>query len=420
MADTKKRRNKNEKTEIKLSNKHMNRRLLLFILLLAAGFTAFGFALNALLSTEEGWKEIEANATTDINCASDFVFLYNLGAGDVSATVENKAITLVYTEAVEHAYKMFTNDQGYADVNNIYYLNQHPNEEVVVEDTLYQAFELLEQYENRHLYLGPVYVMYDDMFYAGDEFETKDFDPYVNEEVATYYSEIAAFARNSEAVELLLLGDNKVKLFVSEEYLAYANENGITSFIDFFWMKNAFITDYLAECMMEKGYTLGSISSFDGFSRNLDESDIAYSFNIYDRLENTIYPAGVMQYSGTQSIVYLRDYVMNELDVRHYRAMENGETRNSYLDMQNGKCKAVIDSLVSYSETKGCAEVLLNVAPIYIAEEFDEAAVDTLTESSIYSIYCMDTEIRYNDGDVKITDLFEQDGVKYTLKTKSE
>ncbi len=420
MADTKKKRNKNEKIEIELSNKHVNRRLLLFILFLALGIVAFGYALNAAISTEKGWQEIEANATTDINCATDFVFLYNLGAGETSATVENKAITLVYTEAVEHAYKMFTNDQGYTDVNNIYYLNQHPNEEVIVEDTLYEAFELLQEYENRNLYLAPIYMMYDDMFYAGDELETKDFDPYVNEEVAAYYAEIAAFARNPEAVDLQLLGDNQVKLAVSEEYLVYARENGITSFIDFFWMKNAFIIDYLADCMIEKGYTLGSLSSFDGFSRNLDESDTAYSFNIYDRLENTIYPAGVLQYSGTQSIVYLRDYVMNELDVRHYRAMKNGETRNSYLDMQDGKCKAAIDSLVSHSETKGCAEVLLNVAPFYIAEEFDEAAVDTLTESAIYSIYCMDTEIRYNDGDIKITDLFEQDGVKYTLKAKNE
>ncbi len=430
MTDIKNKKNRNEKIEIELSNKHVNRRLLLFILFLGVGVVALGYGLNAAISTEKGWHEIEANATSDLNCATDFVFLYNLGAGGTSATVENKAITLAYTEAVEHAYKMFTNDQGYGDVNNIYYLNQHPNEEVVVEDTLYQAFELLAKYKNRNLYLAPVYMMYDDMFYAADESETVDYDPYVNEEVAAYYAEIAAFARDEASVEVELLGDNKVKLFVSEDYLKYAKENGITSFIDFFWMKNAFITDYLAECMIEKGYTLGSISSFDGFSRNLDDSDTSYSFNIYDKFEDEVLLAGVMQYKGAQSIVYLRDYMMNELDIRHYREMKNGETRNSYLAMEDGKCRSAIDSLVSYSKDVGCAEVLMNAAPIYIAEEFDEVAIGALagertieeadefsneaaTETKIYSVYCVDTKIQCNDENIKITDLYKKDGLKY-------
>lgn len=416
MTDKNKRSKKADTVEnIQLSKKNLKLRMILFVLLLALGFTAFGYALFSALSTESGWREIEANATAEINCSSEFVFLYNVGASGISATTENKAITSLYTDAAVHAYQMFTNDQGYDDVNNVYYINQHPNEEIAVDAALYEAFELIQEYENRLIFLAAVYMQYDDMFYLGDDLETVDCDPYVNEEVAKQYAEISAFARDKESVDIQLLGDNKVKLFVSDEYLKYAEENYITSFIDFFWMKNAFIVDYLAEVMIDKGYTLGSISSYDGFSRNLDESDTSYSFNIYDRLDNTIYPATVMQYSGAYSIVYMRDYVMNEMDAWHYRQMQNGEVRTSYLDIEDGKCKSAIDSLVSYSEEMGCAEVLLNIAPFYITETFEENEIQNLKESGIYSVYCIDTVIHYNDSDVKMTDVFENEDVKYSL-----
>lgn len=416
MTDKNKRSKKADTVEnIQLSKKNLKLRMILFVLLLALGFTAFGYALFSALSTESGWREIEANATAEINCSSEFVFLYNVGASGISATTENKAITSLYTDAAVHAYQMFTNDQGYDDVNNVYYINQHPNEEIAVDAALYEAFELIQEYENRLIFLAAVYMQYDDMFYLGDELETVDCDPYVNEEVAKQYAEISAFARDKESVDIQLLGDNKVKLFVSDEYLKYAEENYITSFIDFFWMKNAFIVDYLAEVMIDKGYTLGSISSYDGFSRNLDESDTSYSFNIYDRLDNTIYPATVMQYSGAYSIVYMRDYVMNEMDAWHYRQMQNGEVRTSYLDIEDGKCKSAIDSLVSYSEEMGCAEVLLNIAPFYITETFEENEIQNLKEAGIYSVYCIDTVIHYNDSNVKMTDVFENEDVKYSL-----
>lgn len=64
--------------------------------------------------------------------------------------------------------------------------------------------------------------------------ETVDFDPYQNEEIAAYFAEISAFAQDEHAVQIELLGENRIKLFVSEEYLAYASEEGISDFIDFY------------------------------------------------------------------------------------------------------------------------------------------------------------------------------------------
>ena len=66
---------------------------------------------------------------------------------------------------------------------------------------------------------------------------------------------------------------------VSDDYLAFAEKNFISDFIDFSWMKNAFITDYVADVMIDNGYTLGSLTSYDGFTRNLDQTSAIAKLN---------------------------------------------------------------------------------------------------------------------------------------------
>ena len=49
------------------------------------------------------------------------------------------------------AYEIFSADESFEDVVNLYELNQHPGEVLTVEEPLYQALELLETYGNRTL-----------------------------------------------------------------------------------------------------------------------------------------------------------------------------------------------------------------------------------------------------------------------------
>jgi len=383
------------------------------IALVALALTAFAYGINSALSKESGWTEIEVDSTSELNCGEEFVLMYNLGASGTSATAENKLIKKLYSESSMKAYQLFTNDAEYEGINNISYINSHPNEEIEVDEVLYQAFSLLKKYENRNIYLAPIYMQYDDMFYCNDDTEIVDYDPFTNDEVAKDYQEIADFAVNSEAVDVQLLGDNRIKLHVSDEYLKYAQENYIASFIDFFWMKNAFITDYLADVLILNGYTLGSISSYDGFVRNLDESGTSFSFNIYDKVGETIYYAGAMHYRGAQSIVYLRNYMMNNQDVQHYYQLRNGEVRTAYLDTKDGICKSSMNNLVLHSKEAGCAEVLLNMIPLYITDEFSEESLSDLCEKEIYSIYCKDYVIYYNDSSIRLEELYDKEEIKY-------
>ena len=284
--------------KFELSEKHIGWRTLFFILFVVIAATAFAYGINSLFTTEPGWQEIEADAAAGVNCGNEFVLMYHLGISGRDATVENKALKIIYTDACELAYKLFHNKETFDDVTNICYINQHPNEEIVVDDALYQAFSIIQRNGDRRLYLGPVYDQYEEIFYCEDDTMLVNYDPLLNEELAAEYAMIADYANNPQMIDIKLLDDNKIMLEVSKEYLAFAEEHYITQYIDFFWMKNAFVTDYLADTLIENGYTAGTISSYDGFSRNLGKMEESFSFNIYDRMGQTIYPAAVMKNSS--------------------------------------------------------------------------------------------------------------------------
>lgn len=413
-------RNQNENhpkpvEKIELSEKFPKGRLILTIALALIGMCTLGYALMSFLTVDAGWTTIEAGSS-EVNCSDEFVFQYYLGAGEMSATAENKAVNTLYTEVTETAYQLFHTSQSFDGVKNLYYINQHPNEEIVVDEVLYEAFSTIEKYGNRAVYLAPVYVQYSNLFGCNDDVETVAFDPYQNKEIATYFLELISFAQDRDAIDIRLLGDHKIKLYVSDAYMSYASEVGFSEFIDFYWMKNAFIVDYIADTMKAHGFVLGSISSYDGFIRNLDDvSGLAYAFNLFDRDGATVYHAGVMQYDHAVSIVYLRDYIVNSsLDWQHYYEFRDGGIRTAYIDVTDGYCKSALHNLVSYSQNSGCADILLQVMSVYINDHFDAKKISSLVQDGIYSIYCKDKAIVYNEPSLVLTDLYDKNDVRYT------
>lgn len=389
--------------KIELPTGHRRLRLILAAVFLVAGALLIAYSVGNLSSKDSGWSEIAASSS-ELNCSGDFVFLYCLGEDGASATEENKALTECYSDATEYAFRMFTNDVAYENVHNMYYISRHPNEEMKVDDVLYQAFSLIRESGDRSLYLAPVYEQYNGLFHCTEEYQTVEYDPYRNQELADYYAAIAAFANDMGMVNLELLGENRICLRVADEYLAFAAENEIESFIDFYWMKNAFIIDYLAEEILAAGYSRGCISSVDGFTRNLDRSGERFAFPFYERVDSSIYPVADVQYTGPSSIVYLHDYGLDSSQ-QYYYAYSNGETRTPYLDARDGLCKSAVSDLVCHSSDAGCGQILLRMIPVYIADTFRKDALDQLAEEGIYSLYSEDGRVCSNDTGLTLTEL---------------
>ncbi len=400
--------------KVELSSKHLVPRIVAAALLLLIGAGALAYAFSTLFSGEPGWQEIKVSSRNELTCGSDFVFTYNIGAGGASASSESRAVTALYTQAATHAYRVFDTVQSWDGVGNLYDVNRHPNEIVEVDPALYRAFALLEEHRSRALYLGPVYAVYQSLFYCQDDNEAAAFDPLSNDSMAAYVAEGAAYARDPAAVELELLGENRVRLNVSEDYLAWAEYNETDRFLDFFWLKNAFVADYLADTLTEGGYTLGALSSYDGYVRTLDGSGASYSLGLFDR-GDAIFQAGVLNYTGPASLVTLRAYPTGGETLSHYYQWENGDIRSPFVDLADGLCRTSLPQLTCWSKTAGCAEIALRMAPLYVAEEFSPAGAEELAGSEIWSVWCRDRVIHSNGPDAAVTDLYSDNGVTYTL-----
>lgn len=398
--------------KVVLSEKHLTLRIAALVLLILIAVSSIVYGVVSIFHKEAGWERIEP-VTSETSCASDFVLLYHLGTTELSPKTESRLVNGVYSQALVKAYQLFTDAESFENVHNIRYLNEHPNETVELEPPLYKALEQVVNSGDRSVYLAPVYARYDDLFDCTDDSQTSDFDPLLNQAVAAEYAELAAFARDPASVDLKLLGENKVMLSVSEEYLQFQSTEGYETFLDFIWLKNAFVADYLADTLIEAGYPHGAISSFDGFLRNFSNETEDFSLNLYDRVGQEVFAAGTMNYKGPAALVYLRDYEANDLDSGRFYQYENGERRGPYLSITNGTPKAAKSDLVCYSGSSGCAEILLSMLPLYVTDTFDPEAFNALSAKDIYTVYCEESTIYHNDPNVTFTTLYQDEHRAY-------
>ena len=402
---------------IELSSRHLGWRLLAVVLFLALGVGSILYGVMKLVNPfQPGWAEIEATASAT-NYAEDFVLLYELGVGGQAASPESKALTAAYTQAHATAWKLFNNVQTVEGTPNIRYLNDHPNETVMVDAALYKALEKVARSGDRTLFLAPITEVYGNIFLCADDGLTVDFDPLLNPELRAFFADVAAYARDPEAIHLELLEDNQVCLRVSEAYLAYAAEQEITGFIDFQWMLNAFVIDCLADELTAQGYTHGVLSSRDGYARALDRrTGSSYSLNIFDGQDGTVRQAAVMAYSGARSIVTLRSYPFIDADSQRFYVRRDGEIRVPYLDTADGLPRAAWADLTAYATDMSCAETLLNLIPAYVAESLSDEALLELAGKGVQTVHSRDRVVRYTDESAVWTELYADDDGAYACE----
>ncbi len=386
-------------------------RIWLAVALLVIGVTLIAVFLGRNLSVEPGWITVKIDVQD--SCSGDFYFQYYLGDSGKAPNLEKQELANAYDRVARDAYQIFHESEGFEGVNNVQYLNTHPNEAVEVPEVLYKAFALLEQYKNRALYLAPVYDHYVGMFLCDDDWAAEVYDPEKNEDAAKYIADALAYAGDEQMVKLELLGGNQVKLNVAEAYLQFANANEITEFIDFYWLKNAFIADYIAEELEAAGFTGGIVSSFDGFQRNLGATKGSYSQNLFDRVGKNVYQTAVFTYEDVSALVSLRNFPASESAVQQYFTWDNGEVTSCHIDIADGMSKTAVSDLLGYSKTKGCAEILLELYPVYVADTLNAESLAALPAKGIDTIYADNFVIYTSDAGAKLSRFYAQDGVSY-------
>lgn len=390
---------------IELSEKNTTLRWIAAIALLVIGVVGITVGIMNLLNKETGWQRVQVT-TQERSCNENFILQYHFTGSGAEATAVNQKLQAVYGEACVKAYQVFTPDEEIAGVGNVYYVNQNPNKAIAVDPILYAAFEKLE--DKPWLYLGPAYAHYYNVILSADESMVDVLDPMVSEEAKSYVEKIADFAGDRQAVSLELLGDNQVILHISEDYLAFAAEEEIENFIDFGYLTNAFIIDYLAQTLIAQNLTEGYIVSADGYTRNLD-SGHTFSFNIFDRVENLVFPAAVMEYRGPISMVFLKDFPTANSDV-NYRGRED-RFLHLYVDPADGICRTSVENLVSYSYDQDCVDVVLAMLPSFVGSDFS-------VPEGVFSIWCEEDLICYNDNAISFSEVLESEEMSYRAVLK--
>lgn len=394
-------------TKLELDTSNVTLRWILAVAFIVIAIVAFGIGLNSVLKTEPGWQSIRSSSDQP-NSGPEFTLIYNFTDMGSGASQANKELETQYSEISADAFAIFSPDISKDGLLNVHHVNASVNQEIEVDPALYAAFELLERYGNRNLFLAPVYVEYDRIFRSESDPEAMSNDPAKNPEVKAYIDEMIRYTADEQMISLDLLGNNRIRLNVAQEYLDYVEENGIEEFIDFGWMRNAFVADYMAQRLTEAGFTNGYLASFDGFTRNLVESDKPFHMNLFHLEGKDITVPAAMEYTGQTALVFLHSFPLDELDQWSNYVYEDGSIVTAMIDPADGISKSALTEMVSYSKNLGCAEVLLNMIPAFLTEQFDVTSVNALTEKEVFSVWFEKGNLCHNDPLLK-AELFKDE-----------
>ena len=398
---------------VQLSTRHIALRWIAVAVCLILAVVTIGYALNALITVNSGWQVVE-HQSTEITCAADFVVNYNFGDGGSGATTAYKRISMLYSDAAENAYWLFNKDAAHETIVGMRAINAAPNTVMTVDPVLYNAFAQVQAAGDRSIYLAPLYAEHDSMLACETDAFAELRDPAKDADAAAYAALVAAYARDAQHINIELMENNQIRLYVSDAYLAFAEENAIDTLVDFHWMKNAFIIDYIADTLVQNGFTQGAISSVDGFVRNLDDSGESYLFNVYDRPGEVAYLAAALQYAGRRSIVSLRAFPVSQDDaILRYYVYENGAAVAPQMCAQNGLRQNAVPSLVAYAADAGCAEVLLKTLPLYTQTALDTDELQALAQEGLYTVWCDQNTVMHTEPDAKLVNLYTDETVTY-------
>jgi len=400
---------------VEVYSEHVWLRVVIVVALILIGFGSLSYGLVSCLNRNNGWHEIELS-TDCYEFAPEFSLNYNLGQAGATATVEYNRISELYSEVALKSYKVFDPYREYKGIGNLASLSANINSEVSVDPLLYDAISLTLDREERHLFLAPLYIKNIEVCESIEDDEASVNDPRADEIAAEYYSDVMQFVSSDEHIKLELKGNGKVILVVSDEYKAFAEDNGIDALVDFHWLRNAFMVDAIADKLISEGYTLGNVSSYNGFRRNLDKSGQSYDVSMFTLIDKVRYPAATLRLGDFSSVVNFRSFPLTSVytcDDYTYFAYKDGRVVSPYLSYSDGFDRCAVPSLMSVSTEKSCADTALEIYRYFSADSFDTDGINSLLSNGIKSVWVVDETVYYNDDTLKPVELYSDDDYKF-------
>lgn len=404
--------------KIELQTEHIGLRAVVAAVLIVVAAVSFAAGVHRIATKSPGLTRIEPKKDSAVSCCGEFELQYELGRNGEIPTPQYKKLAARFAEINADAYRIFGAEEDAGACGNVFLLNSRPNEETEVAPELYSALELIKKHGcERLLFLAPVYEHYRALYSCTYDYEAEELDPLRSSAAGEYIGRLLSFVRDGSMISLELLGENRVRLNVGGEYMRFAADEGLDSYIDFFWLRNAFMADYMAERLNAEGYFFGLITSFDGYARHLGSVSVPLRCNISDRVGQSKYAAAQMEHKNSVNIVHFRNYMRSGLDVFRYYEWEDGSAVTPYIDIKDGLSKGPKSDLTVYSSEYGCAELALLASRAYLADELDRAALSGLAAEGVDFVYCEDRVLLHSDPDIVLFSLYDDGEIRYREQT---
>ena len=392
--------------KIEVTKKHLVLRIVLFAFFLLLGATLIGIGISSINKKNSGMTEIKS---TDhgLNVSSDFHFYYELGTKDLSPTVENKNITTLYSSLTSSAYDLF-NHLSITNTHNLYYINHHPNEEIIIPIELYNALLKMSNLKERYLYLAPIFNDYQSLVNAKDDASANLFNPKTNAFQQTFVDDILSFV-DDEKIKLEFLGNSKIKLNISSDYLDYMQNLERMDFINLNIFMNAFIIDYLVDNLIVAGYEMGYIYSNDGYFRNLCAKEfVKYHLFDFDQNLKKAFVIGKITIDQKYAIVSFLAFPAFSGNDGYY-VYDDNTLISTILD-NNGLCNYNYLNFTCLKENSSCAELALSIIDYYTTNTLN---LDNNELKDVIVIYLKNRCLYYNNDQILIDELFENNNYQY-------
>ncbi len=377
--------------KIELSESHIKLRVIALIIAVLVVIGSLIFIIVKYTTKDKGWNRIEL---TDNSINEQYYFDYELGD---SPTKEYKEVSNIYETSMTYAYSLFDSYKEYDNVNNVYYINNNPNKEIAIEGLLYNAFKDVKASNSNSIFLGPIVSYYNSLILAND----LAYDPYTNEDIQAEIEEYINMINDKNHFELRLLDNNKIYLYTSTDFQKLVDDIGI-GIINFNYLKNAFILDYLKEKLNNANFMSGYINSYDGYKVSLG-SHIEYSYEIHDEHDKLADLVGTFKNSNKLNVVTFKNTVTSTSDNKLIKILPNGSRRTYYIDENDGLSKESVKYLCGYSTNNKLSDIALNMEKVYISDNFD---ITKLNNDNKY-IWINDKVINYTDDKLKIDTLLD-------------
>lgn len=345
-----------EKEETISDKRKILTRFILFIFFFVVSVVSLGFGFSSLFRVPAGWKEIEATNSSDASMSTHVQFAVYFYDEPRANQKLYKKIKNTYSTYAVKMFQLFDADNEYEKSIGIGYLNKHPNEVVEVEETFYKMLSDAKSLNLDYLYLGPILENYYGLFGESDVSSAQLFDPYYEANLASEYTTICSYIASKD-IELELLGENKVKLNVSSDYMNFLSENNYINYIDFGYYKYAFYVDTLYDLMVANEIANFLISSAYGFFRCENTSKILSDFALIDFNEGYINRVGNLKIDNSYSILNYRTYAQAAIE-KEYKIYPSAPDATHYIDVKDGLYKSFDDTLYVFSKDASLLEML--------------------------------------------------------------